>query len=291
MLSRRNLTLASGFMVAAIALLLWKSLPQRAIPEVRIDNRSNKSKDIPAGSAIPLTRKPAGEPAGFSTPFTMERLSTEHDRAPLAEEWVELTRILLNADDGELVDAVKARFSLHAGTQELATLGDAYDNPGNDNTRQRIIEIFSTLQSPDFMEAARQIVTNESLPISDQLVGAAALSLVRKGEQEDILAIFRRLNASGEDTDPEGSLHSEADGLMHALSEAENPALEGIFAKAAAGTGAATTGRARMVAAATLRNYHTVHVTEVLYEISRNEPNALVRKQAVLSLEAIQTSE
>lgn len=291
MMSRRNWTLASGLMVAAIALLLWKSLPQRAIPEARIDNRSHRAKDIPAGSAIPLTRKPAGEPAGFSTPFTMERLSTEHDRAPLAEEWAELTRILLNADDGDLVDAVKARFSLHAGTQELATLADAYDNPANDNTRQRIIEIFSTLQSADFMEAARQIVTHESLPISDQLVGAAALSLVRKGEQEDILAIFRRLNASGEDTDPEGSLHSEADGLMYALSEAENPALEVFFAEAAAGTGAATTGRARMVAAAALRNYHTVHVTEVLYEISRNEPNAQVRKQALLSLEAIQTSE
>jgi len=40
-----------------------------------------------------------------------------------------------------------------------------------------------------------------------------------------------------------------------------------------------------------LRNCHTVPVTEVLYEISRNEPNAQVRKQAKLSLEAIQTSE
>ncbi|MES2923227.1 MAG: hypothetical protein V4819_16850 [Verrucomicrobiota bacterium] len=291
MMSRRKWTAATACGVAAVALILWKSLPDRVTPEVRIQNRSDGTRHKPAGSAAPLARNPASEPAGFNTPFTMERLSTEHDRTPRAEEWAELTRILLNADDGDLVDAVKARFSLHAGTQELATLGDAYDNPTNDTTRQRIIEIFSTLQSADFMEAARQIVTNESIPISDQLIAAAALSLVRKGEQQDILAIFKRLNASGEDADPEGSLYSDADGLMYALSEAENPALEDFFVKAAAGTGAATTGRSRMVAAAALRNYHTVHVTEVLYEISRNEPNARVRKQAKLSLEAIQTSE
>ncbi len=290
MMSRRKWTLATACVIAAVAILLWKSVQERAIPEVRINNRPERTEENPEGSAAPPPRGPVSQPAGFDTPFTMERLSSEHDRTPSAEEWVELTRILLHADDGDLVDAVKARFSLHAGTRELATLADAYDNPVNDNTRQRLIEIFSTLQSADFMEAARQIVTNNSIPISDELVGASALSLARKGEPEDILAIFKRLNASGEDPDPEGSLHSDAEGIMYALSEAENPALEGLFTEAAAGTGAATTGRARMVAAAALRNYHTVHVTEVLYEISKNEPNAQVRMQATLSLEAIQTS-
>lgn len=290
MMSRRKWTLATACGVAVVAILLWKS-QQRTITEVRVDNHPERTHENPAGSAAPPARSPVSKPAGFVTPFTMERLTTEHGRTPSAEEWVELTRILLHADDGDLVDAVKARFSLHAGTRELATLGDAYDNPVNDNTRQRLIEIFSTLQSADFMEAARQIVTNESIPLSDELVGASALSLARKGEPEDILAIFKRLNAAGEDPDPEGSLHSEAEGLMYALSQAENPALEGLFAEAAAGTGAATTGRARIAAAATLRNYHTVHVTEVLYQISKDEPNSQIRKQATLSLEAIQTSE
>ena len=75
----------------------------------------------------------------------MERLSLEHERAPTPDEWKELTRILLHAPEGEMVEVVKARFSVYSGTKELSALAEAYDNPVDDNTRQRVIDIFSTL--------------------------------------------------------------------------------------------------------------------------------------------------
>lgn len=73
--------------------------------------------------------------------------------------------------------------------------------------------------------------------------------------------------------------------------EARNPPLLILLMDAAAGQGAATAGQARMAAAAALANYHTVPVTEVLYDLSENESNQQVRKQAARSLKAIQTNE
>jgi hypothetical protein len=238
-----------------------------------------------------FTKEPDVTPKEFKTNYTIERLSAEHDRVPTEDDWRELTRILLDAGDGEVVDAVKARFSVHAGKRALETLITAYENPANDNTRQRIIEIFSTLQSMDFPEVARRILNDPARPITDHLVCACALSLVRKGEPQDIQAIFSRTNSAGEDPEPGGSPHSDADGLMYAISEARSPGLEQLLMDAAAGRGAATTGRARYAAAAALGNYHTVPVTELLYDLSKNESNEQIRRQAERSLKAIQTNE
>ncbi len=276
--------LGSILALAACGLVLWRLWPE---------NREGEpaAKSSLSSAEMATTVVDSGKDPKFVTPFTMERLSEEHERAPTVEEWPELTRILLHAPDGKLVRVVKARFSVYAGTKELAALIAAYQNPVNDDTRQRIIEIFSTLQSADFPEMARRILNDQSLPITDHLVCACALSLVRHGQQEDILAIFKRLNAAGEDPEPEGSLYPETGGLLYALSEARNPNLVHLFMDAAAGRGVATTGQARMAAAAALRNYHTVSVTEVLYELSKNETNEQVRKQAARSLKAIQTNE
>ena len=249
------------------------------------------AKKTPVSDGEDLSKSPDSSTARKTlvTPFTVERLSLEHDRAPTAEDWQELTRILLQAEDGDLVNEAKARFSMHAGGKELAALVAAYENPVNDNTRQRVMDIFSTLQSADFPETARKILNDENRPITDHLVCASALSLVRLGEKQDILAIFKRLNAAGEDTIPGGSLYPAADGLIGAMIEARDSSLEVLLIDAAAGRGVATTGQARMAAAAALANYHTVPVTEVLYDLSMNDTNAQVRKQAERSLEAIQT--
>ena len=274
--------------VAACVLALWRLWPGT------VGERNSSEPVAQTVSGVARSAQAEGSAKGrrkLVTAFTVEGLSEELERAPTSDEWRELTRILLHAESGDLVEAVKARFSLHAGPQELAALAEAYQNPVNDDTRQRIMEIFSTLQSADFPETARRILTNENLPITDHLVCACALSLVRHGQQEDILAIFKRLNAAGEDPEPEGSLYPETSGLLYALSEARNPNLVHLFMDVAAGRGVATTGQARMAAAAALRNYHTVPVTEVLYELSKNETNPQVRKQAERSLKAIQTNE
>ncbi len=229
--------------------------------------------------------------AAFATPYTHERLSEEHAKPPAPEEWPELTRILLDAPDGEIVSAVKARFALHAGTKELAALADAYDAPSNDDACQRVIDVFASLQSGSFMGAARQILTNESLPITDHLVNACAISLARRGEAADVEAIFKRLNSAGDDPDPGGSLYSDADGLAGAICILQNPALERTLCDAAAGRGLATSNRARAAAAIALRSYHTVPVTEVLYELSKNATDPLLRTRAEESLKMIQTPE
>jgi len=227
----------------------------------------------------------------FVTSFTVERLSVEHVRVPTVEEWEELTRILLYAEDEELVDEVKARFSVHAGGRNLAALVAAYEKPPNDDTRQRIMDVFSTLQSADFQETARKILNDKSRPITDHLVCASALSLARMGGEQDILFIFARLNDAGEDPVAGGSLYPVASGLVEAMIEVRNPALADLLMNAAAGRGVAITGPARMAAAAALANYHTVQVTEILYDLSNNETDVQVRKQAERSLRAIQTNE
>ncbi len=223
----------------------------------------------------------------FTTSFTIERLSSEHDRAPTTEEWRELTQIVLFAEDGELVDRVKARFSVYAEAENLEPLIEAYEKPVNDNTRQRIIEIFSTLHPGGFSQTARRILNDDARPITDHLVCACALSLVRNGEVQDVLAIFRRINSAGEDPEPAGSLYSETDGLMYAISKAGNPELEQYFIDTAVGQAAPTTGRARLAAVAALGNYHSVPVTDLLYELSQNESNEQIRKQAERSLKLI----
>lgn len=221
--------------------------------------------------------------------YTMGRLSEEHDQTPTDGQWVELTQLLLHSKDDAIVEAVTARFALHAGTAELAVLADAYDDPPNDNVRQRLIELFSCLQNPDSMDAARQILTHQQLPITDHLVCACAISLIRFGEPADLKAVFGRLNSAGEDPLPEGSLYSEADGLMFAISEAEHPRLQPMLMQAARGHGAAMTGRSRYAALAALRNYTNVPSTEVLYRISKHEQNPRLRKQAAAALKKIQT--
>jgi hypothetical protein len=281
--------------VSALAALIhafWILTPNQQGP-------IHKETALPESKAI-KTEFEAGNPVSsgarkvvkeFKSSFTMERLSDEHDRRPTAEEWRELTRILLFAKPCDLVEAVKARFSVHAEAGELNALVEAYENPVNDDTRQRIIEIFSTLQSSDFPETARRILNDENRTITDDLLCASALSLVRTGQMQDIQSIFHRINSAGEDPETEGSLYSDADGLMYAISEARSPELEQLLISAVTGRGLALTGRARYAAAAALGNYPSVAVTEVLYELSKNETNAQVRKQAKRSLEAIQTPE
>lgn len=295
MSARCSRWLGGILLCVALGFLLWQIMPSS------IPSGWHLITDEHAGGSVRRQQNwrtsPSGPPqlrgvrSRFETEYSVARLANEHSRAPLPSEWQELTRILFRAEDGDMLEAVKARFSVYAGTKELAVLAEAYDSPENGDTRQRIIEIFSSLQSADFMDAARQILTNESHPIADHLVCACAVSLARNGERGDILAIIKRLNAAGEDPDPEGSLYSDADGLMGALSVVTNPALEGILVEAAAGRMGAITGRTRMAAAAALRNYHTIPVTEILYDLSKKESNALVRKQAESSLKAIQTSE
>ncbi len=252
---------------------------------------SNKASADRPKPAVRVERGTAKQRREFLTPYTLDRLSEEHERPPAPEEWPELTRILLESPDDEIVSAVKARFAQHAGTRELAVLADAYDDPLNDDTRQRVLEVFGSLQSAASVEAARQILTNESLPITDHLVNACAISLARRGEVADVETIFKRLNSAGEDPDPEGSLYSDADGLVGAISVLQNPALESFLCDAAAGRGSATTGRARAAAATALRNYHTVPVTMVLYDLSQHASDPLVRKRAEQSLSVIQTPE
>lgn len=282
--------LLAVLLLAASVLALWKlESPIANTPKKLARNPPTPTKSGKGNFAKSSDSNKAQN--GFVTPFTVERLSVEHDLTPTQEEWQELTRTLLQADDGDLVTEVKARFSVHAGSKELVALVTAYENPENDDVHQRIVDIFSTLHSADFPETARKILNDENRPITDDLVCASALSLVRLGEQQDILAIFRRLNSAGEDPLPEGSLYSDTDGLIGAMIEARDPSLEILLVDAAAGRGAATTGQARMAAAAALANYHTIPVTEVLYNLSKNEPNAQVRKQAERSLKAIQTNE
>ena len=287
--------LAAVILLAACILALWRQWPIGRSPESPVANAQKKSAGHPSNpnrsGKVNIVESSDSNKAqnGFVTPFTVERLSVAHDLTPTSEDWQELTRILLQAQDGDLVNEAKARFSMHAGGKELAALVAAYENPVNDNTRQRVMDIFSTLQSADFPETARKILNDENRPITDHLVCASALSLVRLGEQQDILAIFKRINAAGEDTILGGSLYPAADGLIGAMIEARDSSLEVLLMDAATGRGVATTGQARMAAAAALANYHTVPVTELLYDLSKNETNAQVRKQAEQSLRAIQT--
>lgn len=252
---------------------------------------ANGSTVPPNKFAIASPKAQAKRQSEFLTAYTIERLCQEHERPPSEEEWPELTRILLQSMDEEMVSAVKARFALYAGTKELAVLVDAYDTPANDEVRQRVIEVFSALQSGTFMEAARRILTNVSLPITDQLVNACAISLARRGEQGDVEAIFKRLSAAGEDPEPKGSLYSDADGLVGAIGVLHNPALERMLCDVAAGHGIATTNRARAAAANALRNYHTVSVTEILYGLSKSASDPMVKARAADSLRVIQTPE
>ena len=223
----------------------------------------------------------------FTTSFTIERLASEHVRVPTAEEWKELIRILLFAEDGELVNRVKARFSLHAGAENLESLIEIYETPETDNARQRIIEIFSTLHSGGFSQTARRILNDSARPITDHLVCACAFALVRNGETQDIVAILSRIHSTGEDPEPAGSLYSETDGLVYAISKVGNPELEQLFIDTAIGQTANTTGRARLAAVAALGNYHSVPVVELLHQLSQNDSREQVRKQAERSLKLI----
>lgn len=291
---RAKKNLLAGIIVASAALALawWLEITEKGSPRAGENNTSvKKSPQIPFEPRKPAASREQKAAMEFKTPFTMVSLSEEHARKPTAEEWQELSRILLFADPGDLVEAVKARFSVHAGTKELSALVEAYADPINDDTRQRIIEIFSTLQSADFPEVARRLLNDGNRPITDPLVCASALSLVRLGQAEDIQSIYQRINAAGDDPEPEGAMYSDADGLMYAISEARSPGLEPILIEAASGRGIATTGRARFIAAAALGNYRSVAVKEVLYNLSKNETNAQVRKQAERSLNEIQSPE
>ena len=203
----------------------------------------------------------------------------------------ELTRILLEAPDGEMVDAVKARFSLHAGISEITRLVETFENPPRENVRQRIIDLFSTLQSEASADAARQIVNDAEHSGEDPLVSACAISLVRRGQQRDLEMVFQRLNAAGDDPQPEDPMNSETAGWSSALRIASNPELEGFLIDAAAGNGAATTSASRAAAAAALCNYPSMRVTEVLYDLSIHEADPLVRRRAEESLEFIRTPE
>lgn len=233
----------------------------------------------------------AGHAEDFESVLTPGLLAGQHDRPPRGDEWPELLRIVLEAPDGDLAEAAEARFAIHAGSHELAILAEAYDETADEDSRQRVIEIFSSLQSAASMEAARRILDHPDDPIDDHLVIACAEALARRGDAADMMAIFKRLNEAGEDPDPMGSMYSVADGLTGAISSAEADGLESLLMDAAAGRGAAFTGRSRAAAAVALRNFHTVQVTELLYQLSRNEPHPQVRQCAAESLRSIQTPE
>lgn len=232
----------------------------------------------------------------FTTIYTTERLSVEHDEMPSSDKWKELTRILLYAPDSDMIGPLESDFAMHAGIKEIGVLLYAYNNPTenqDEDARQRILNIVLSLQgAPSQVEWARKTFSNQSKPISDHFILASAVVLARNGEISDIEAIFKRLNTAGNDTEPRGSLYSEADGLMDAISLIyATPKLEPFLINEALGKGVGTTNRSRISAISALRNFHTVPVTEVLYKLSKNDPDLLVKNAAQRSLREIQTNE
>jgi HEAT repeat protein len=222
--------------------------------------------------------------------MSIRMLAADHHRPPTPDEWKELRRILNRAPAGDLAAAASSRYALHASVQELELLREDYENPASDDVRQRVLEIFGSLQSPGSLEIARSILNDESIPISDHLLNACAFSLARYGELLDAEAIFRRLHSAGDDPEPEGSLYSEADGLIGAIGTLRNPALEAFLCNTATGDGT-TTNRGRAAAANALRHYPTVQATTVLYRLSQHESNPWVRKRAEEALNWIRTPE
>lgn len=226
----------------------------------------------------------------FKSSMKMEKLAAEHGQTPTPNEWVELRRILTQAPPGELADAAVNRYVAHASLAELEKLREDFLSPLNDQVGQRVLEVFGSLQSPESLKFARKIFNDESLPVSDHLLNACALSLARYGQEPDVEAIFKRLDSAGEDLVPDGSLYSDVDGLVAAIGILRNPEIEDFLGRVAKGD-VHTTVRSRAAAANALRHYPTVQSTTVLYQLSQNETNPIVRKRAEESLKWIRTPE
>ena len=240
----------------------------------KTNNASQGAGEVPPTPEIP---DPVRTRPAIETAYTLEKLSADHERAPNEHEWPELTRILFDGEDGPLVEAVKARFMVYARENELSAMADEYDNPRDIGVKQRIIDIFSGLQSDAGLAGARQVLTDEGMPPSDALVSASAVALARKGNEADLKYIVGRLDQiNGESPEDEAA----ADGLIYALSESRDPRTALFLQDAAAGRGEAKSWRSRLAAIQALQNHPSPAAVEILEHIAKEDADTRLKEQA-----------
>jgi hypothetical protein len=285
--------------VLAVALVAagWLVTLDRRESTARKDGARALPADSPAlpGNATEMKDdrlRPTGR-KDFQRPATGE-LAERHEIKPDDKEWENLLRLLRaklpeppTEEDREIVEAVMARFTAHAGARQVDDLAAIYRNASSAEAGQRALEVLGTLQSEEFQERAREIISDSTLPADDQVVTALARSLVGSGTPEDVVMVLDRID-TGKARD-----HTEyngMDGLMAAVGLAMDPEMEDVLCEALSNKTGTRTWTARLAAAAALQHHATSGATRALTE-ARNDGDARVAAEARDSLEVLRNVE
>lgn len=272
--SGRILIAVSLGLAAAVA--AWKLRP---VSERR--ETSGRELSVQRGSRENPVRRSA--PA-FAPGITLRRLLEERDQTPRPGDWRELTRILFHAPEGEMLEEVESRFAGHAGEPELLDLELACQAPPSPAARQRILEVFSRMESPAGLEFARRTLADTTRALDDPQLVACARCLTIHGGPSDVMAILRILDAAPDDS-------TATDGLAGLVGDLREPAWEPLLLETAAGRAEASSTAARAAAAHALRNYPSIPVTELLHALATGGSDPLLRRRAAESLEFIRAPE
>ncbi len=260
----------------AAAVVAWKLRPASERRET-----SGREFSMQPGSRERSISRVAPE---FAPGITLRRLLEERDQAPRPEDWRELTRILFLSPEGEMLDEVESRFAGHAGEAELLDLELACQAPPSPAARQRILEVFSRMESPAGLEFARRTLADTTRALDDAQLVACARSLAAHGGPSDVRAILRLLDTATDDA-------TAADGLAGLIGNLREPAWEPLLLETAAGRGEALSTVARAAAARALRNYPSIPVTELLHALATGGNDPLLCRRAAESLEFIRAPE
>jgi hypothetical protein len=222
-------------------------------------------------------------------------LTDRHETKPDADEWEKLLVVLRqplpespSEEDRDITDAVKARFSAHAGAEQIDELASIFRYSSSMEVGQNALEVLGTLQSEDFQQRAREIIADVTLPADDPVVTALARSLARNGTAPDLVLILDRIDngKAEEQTEYDGM-----EGLMSAIHGALAAEMEPVLCEAVSNKTNARTWRSRFAAATALRNHSTPASTRALSQAARNDPDARVVNAAAESLADLRTPE
>jgi hypothetical protein len=225
----------------------------------------------------------------------LRELAGRHETKPDAGEWEKLLGLLRqplpespSEEDRDVLDAVKARFAAHAGSAQVDDLVSVFHYASSAEAGQNALDVLGSLQSEDFHQRAREIVSDLSLATDDPVVTALARSLVRNGSASDLMLVLDRID-KGKSSNP--SENNGMDGLMSAVHGALAEEMEPALCDAVSNRNRSHTWPSRLAAAAALQNHSTPASTRALTDAASNDPDPRVRSQAGESLSVLRTPE
>lgn len=225
----------------------------------------------------------------------LSEMADRHETKPDAGEWEKLLGLLRQPlpespsdEERDLQDAVKARFAAHAGAAQVDDLVSIFHYASSAEAGQSALDVLGSLQSEDFHQRAREIVSDISLSADDPVVTALARSLVHNGSASDLRLVLDRID-KGKASNP--TEYNGMDGLMSAVHGALAEEMEPVLCDAVSNKNNSHTWPSRLAAAAALQNHSTPASTRALTDAASNDPDPRVKNQAAESLALLRAPE